>query len=378
MKKKMHEQVCLLKGNNKLKKGGYMRNQKIVLLSIFIFTNLNFFAGERPETLTAQLRDDARTNSPLARSLVDISRRDETSTTEDTATGLGRVTDSSSLYKKDEIDETKTTLKITGGITLGALATAGILHYTQKNRTLTRGSSLLSAGDIFGAGSAAQGAGAVVKGVALAIAAGGVIYAIRKFYGLIDLRFEAQEEKHRTERELALRQNNDAWTQRLTQALKQQEQKVQEIISLPIQQLSAQIQENEAQNERILAPLIRGVNNLNSLVKSEQEKTAKRFEPLLNWAQHVTERLEQSKIFSETKDSSPTSLQQDLSRAGALAQESASLRDMVAKEIQQAQAAMAAAQNVQPAIVPVGAVPPIVVDPPKVVTDKACCGCSIC
>ena len=195
-----------------------------------------------------------------------------------------------SIENDEELNSTKTALKVGSFLTVMGIVTAGVIHcYQEKDKPIRR-SSLISAGDVFGAGGVAQGAGGIAKGVALEMAAGGAIFVARKFYNLIDLRIEAQEEKHKADKELALRKNNDEWRIRLREMLDDQKKDIESMLSQRNQDMNNKYDKDKKDLlTKIISPVINSVDCLKKDLEREKERTHRRNEPIIEAITNINE-----------------------------------------------------------------------------------------
>jgi len=285
-----------------------------------------------------------------------------------------------SSSKDDEIKATQKRLKAAGILTLIATCTAGAIQLKQllqkDNMPVRR--SLLSAGDVFGAGGVAQGIGGAIKGIALAIAAGGLVYGIRKYFGLIDARFEAQEEKAKAQTELALRQNNDTWTQRLSKALDQQQYAIEQNNAAWAKSIEIKLQKDKDGILKFNSILLQSMRDTTNAIEQEKKRNHKRLEPLVNGLSYITQILQESNISFESNETL-SALEKNAQEAALLNNAENSLEEHnIQKNLDIAQKSLEEEGKKNTQIQPPALIPNINISTPDPIPkqkEKTCCNC---
>ncbi len=316
--------------------------------------------------------------SPTSSRVIELTDDELCHESKTTATKTTLYTSSSS--SENELDSINQKIKLGGIITLSAVAAAGSIQlkqYLEKDDTAPVRRSLLEAGDIFGAGRTAEGAGAIVKGIALAIAAGGVIYTVRKYFGLIDARFDAQEEKHKTMTELKLRKNNEEWETRVREAFEEQQKITREFNTDWAKRLLLRADQERDGMLKILRPLMSSIQNINHAVQQEKERNHKRIEPLVEGLAYITQILQERRNSLPTTSEKLQALQQNAEKAAMLNKASNSslgTETGINASLEEATNALNSQTLKVPTAVELPAqAPAIKIDPPKTQEKAFCC-----
>jgi hypothetical protein len=410
-----------------------MLNYKILILSIFILTNISIlpsdpaklstsspkhkktvsFVDKKQDILSTALQDTQSQTSLSKRTIVHYNDDDEiypeskktelketslfdsqcdyslqsylnNSNTNPEQTKSKTMPSSSSSSSENEIISIRQKVKLGGVITLSTLAAAGSIQlkqYLEKDNNPPIRRSLLEAGDIFGAGRTAEGAGSIIKGIALAIAAGGAIYTVRKYFGLIDARFEAQEEKHKTMTELRLRRNNEEWQTRVEKAFEAQQKITRDYNEDWARRLLLRTDQERDGMFKIIRPLISSVEDINNAIQQEKERNHKRIEPLVDGLAYITEILQGQKCSSVSTSEKLQVLQQNAEKAAMLnnaSDSSMSTATGINANLQKATDALNS-QSLKPLtlIESPAQAPTIKVDQPKVQEKQSCSCCCV-